>query len=309
MTVTKLAEADKQELVRLYCETDATATSLAAKYGISLSTVTRLLQDLLPSDQYKQLSGLKHGRGRRRRSRVPQPVMQLDLIATEAAVEEGHAAVPRPEFAEGFVAEASDAVGERDDLGNDPLGNDPIDEEDTTARDDRSRDSAPDALDMDATDIEPDLDPELAVEEMVGDEFEDEDDDETDDLDEEEDFEEFEGEGDGDTGDLALEARQAVSILPIAEATFPSTCYMVVDRFYELVTRPLHNFHDLGQVAVENTSAPTVPLFNNHRIARRFATPNQKIVKFPSNLILTAQRKLVQKGIAYVLYDGSVYAL
>lgn len=60
----KLALDDKQEILRLYRESDATTTQLAKQFGISTSTVLRLLQELIPAEEYRQLVGQKRLTGK-----------------------------------------------------------------------------------------------------------------------------------------------------------------------------------------------------------------------------------------------------
>ncbi|MFN3361644.1 MAG: transposase, partial [Pseudanabaenaceae cyanobacterium] len=89
----------------------------------------------------------------------------------------------------------------------------------------------------------------------------------------------------------------------------PETCYLVVDRSAEIVTRPLRDFRELGQLPPGQEHKPTLPIFRNHRLARRFSTPQQRIIKMPGYLLRAAQEKLRQKGISYILLNGRVYSL
>ena len=61
----KLALDDKQEILRLYRESDATTTYLAKQFGISTSTVLRLLQELIPAEEYRLLVSQKKADGKR----------------------------------------------------------------------------------------------------------------------------------------------------------------------------------------------------------------------------------------------------
>ncbi|MEI6064211.1 MAG: helix-turn-helix domain-containing protein, partial [Pseudanabaena sp. ELA748] len=61
----KLALDDKQEILRLYRESDASTTQLAKQFGISTSTVLRLLQELIPTEEYRQLVSQKKAEGKR----------------------------------------------------------------------------------------------------------------------------------------------------------------------------------------------------------------------------------------------------
>jgi hypothetical protein len=104
--------------------------------------------------------------------------------------------------------------------------------------------------------------------------------------------------------------REQLEVLPFSDASFQRTYYLVVDRLSELITCPLRDFPDLGQIPEEEEQARTLPVFNNHRIARRFSRRNQRVVKVPDgNVIRKTQPYLQAKGITRLLLDGQVYSL
>ena len=104
-------------------------------------------------------------------------------------------------------------------------------------------------------------------------------------------------------------ASDRLEILPLEEADLPVICYIVVDRIAEIITRPLKDFKDLGAIPPEESLSKTIPIFDNHRVARRFSHHNQRVIKFPSDLIHITRPKLVQKGITRILFSGQVYTL
>jgi SOS response regulatory protein OraA/RecX len=84
----------------------------------------------------------------------------------------------------------------------------------------------------------------------------------------------------------------------------------VVDRSSELITRPLKDFADLGQIPEEEILAKTLPIFDNHRVAKRFTRRMQRVVKVPDSRMLQKVSPYLQaKGITRVLIDGNVYSL
>jgi hypothetical protein len=137
-----------------------------------------------------------------------------------------------------------------------------------------------------------------------------EDDEDFDDLDEE-------GEDLDDLDELSLTAQALqlrpegiIEVIPLAQAILPKTCYLVVDRTAELVTRPLKDFGELGQVPEHEVQSCTLPVFDNHRIARRFSHRTQRIIKIPnSNMLKTTCAQLSAKGITRLLVNGHIYAL
>jgi hypothetical protein len=101
-----------------------------------------------------------------------------------------------------------------------------------------------------------------------------------------------------------------LEVMPFAQAVLPKICYIVVDRTAELVTRPLKDFGDLGQIPADEVQSCTLPVFDNHRIARRFSHRTQRIIKVPNgNMLRSACTQLSAKGITRLLINGHIYAL
>jgi transposase-like protein len=99
-------------------------------------------------------------------------------------------------------------------------------------------------------------------------------------------------------------------VQPLSAANLPRTCYIVVDRFAELVACPLGEVAAVGSgeaIAPQNT----LPVFDNHRVAKRFSNNrNQRVIKVPdSRIFQKTTRQLVAKGINLLLVDGQVYSL
>jgi hypothetical protein len=112
----------------------------------------------------------------------------------------------------------------------------------------------------------------------------------------------------GASGELL--AKTVVQVLPLSEASIPKICYLVVDRAAELITRPLKAFGELGQIPPQEIREKTLPVFDNHRVARRFSTRNQRVCKVPDGRMLQKTAHYLQaKGITRLLIDGQVYAI
>jgi len=146
---------------------------------------------------------------------------------------------------------------------------------------------------------------------LGGDDFSSSDEDEEDEEDEDEDFgDEDEEEG---TPFPTLSDRRdntLLQVLPLTSANLPDTGYLVVDRTAELVTCPLSTFEELGQIPASEANNRTLPLFDNHRVARRFSKQNQRVVKLPNpDMIHKTLGCLGAKGITRLLVDGQVYSL
>jgi hypothetical protein len=165
---------------------------------------------------------------------------------------------------------------------------------------------------------------------LAGEDFSDfeEDEDEDDDEDEDEDEDDLEDDFDEDLEDedslfegsllgsissgesIELRGTGLIQVLPLSEASLPKICYLVVDRAAELITRPLKAFGELGQIPAAEIREKTLAVFDNHRVARRFATRNQRVFKIPDGSMLQKTAPyLLAKGITRLLIDGQVYSL
>ena len=108
----------------------------------------------------------------------------------------------------------------------------------------------------------------VALGEMLGEDLEDSDED----WDDEEDDEDE----DDEDYDESLSSEGDIQVLPLSAATFPKTCYLVIDRSAELIARPLKEFAHLGQIPMDEVQQRTLPIFDNHRVARRFSNRSQR---------------------------------
>jgi hypothetical protein len=166
----------------------------------------------------------------------------------------------------------------------------------------------PEILDDDEEDLLPPVTEEMAaiLEEDFGEEEEDEEDD---DDDQEEDDEQ---EDDSlEVPPPSLHVQQFMQVLPLDQASMPRVCYLVVDRSAELVLRPLKDFGDMGQVPPGRDQVLTLPIFDNPRVAKRFANARtERVIKIPDSQVFhKTASKLRSKGITYLYIDGQLYSL
>jgi len=297
----KLALDDKQEILRLYRESDATTTYLAKQFGISTSTVLRLLQELIPAEEYRLLVSQKKADGKRG-SRVSHEssnfqINQLALLPDDLPMAKDVISSSFDQDDEEIAIAIDDQQQLNDQIDRaesilEELEEDDLEIDEQEAEDDLDLEAEDDDLDLEAED-------DLVDEDNL-------------DLDDEIDFPE-------EDGDTSLEmfaelhgnhsAGDRLEILPLDKADLPLICYIVVDRIAEIITRPLKDFKDLGTIPIEESLSKTIPVFDNHRVARRFSHHNQRVIKFPSDLIHITRPKLVQKGITRILFSGQVYTL
>lgn len=318
MTPTKLSDSDKREILRLYRQSDENTITLAKRYGVSSSTVRRLLQSALSEAEYESLVQKKQKRLPDRS--VSEPIDVTVDSSTIASDPDSVVYAYTPQS----VPNSRPTIRKRSVLAAEPVADM---EERVTLRSDldvsdkSEAEVANIARNSDRIAVTGDLQamlPEegLLVGEDFGDFDEDEDDADLDDFDGEDLEDEdslFEGSllGLRSSGaSIHLQAKTLIQVLPLSEASLPKICYLVVDRATELITRPLKAFGELGQIPAEEIREKTLPVFDNHRIARRFSTRNQRVFKVPDGKMLQKVAPYLQaKGITRLLIEGQVYSL
>lgn len=366
MAPKKLSESEKKEIVQLYMNPDESTSTLASRFGVSSSTISRVLKQELSDDDYNNLVQQKRTgsqpissqatfqepaveegqkdrlppqvqldmdvdmdthfevetridssintpfdgvdssreplRRRRRRSRTNQSlnpddddVIQLPLTQLTDA----------PSIDAPSIDDEPGLSADEQEMGDRPYVNDTIETSIPGYPQDRDENGAFDEEDSDFV-------------EALDDDLLDEEDDFSADLDDDLDEEEDEDYGDGDDlsdegtlEPLHFKGEDLVQIYPFADAELPRTCYLVIDRSAELITRPLQEFGELGDLPSAELSENTLPVFDNHRVAKRFANRRtQRIVKIPDSRILRKTTPYLQsKGITRLLIDGQVYSL
>ncbi|PSB29638.1 helix-turn-helix domain-containing protein [Stenomitos frigidus] len=381
MTSRKLSESDKQEILQLYRQPGETTSTLASRYGVSNSTISRILKTSFSEAEYDALIQTK--RGNRTSSETPS-LLDVDPGIVDAEVAGFESVVDanekRGDLEESFATEATVAEAIGDSIQESLSVTAPLEETLPSAltangRRLRKRSSTPPApmpftpiiapptvapppfapptvkiksLEADRSPIADRDDTALPVEDIsdidaeplydelltagaaegivmgedllqdeadLADELDDDDDDlDDDDLDDDE-LDDDDLDDDLENGALFAGGRIAgkalVQVLPLAEASLPRTCYLVVDRSAELIARPLKEFGDLGQIPEAEILSKTLPVFDNHRVAKRYSNPRtQRVIKLPDAQVLQKTSSHLQaKGITRLLIDGQVYAL
>jgi hypothetical protein len=355
-TVRKLTEPDKQEILKLYRESAETTSTLAERYGVSNSTISRLLKSTLPEDEYEYLVSLKRaartpeGRAQVSYDQVPNLSSQPQEVGISSSkgpsLKLPEVTPPQPVVAElSSLEDANDSSASRRvrrrssaEVSTSTSKSAPAAKSLPTAKSTppvaksvpvakpalpvaEQLELLPKKLTEIASIPSPILDnghPEAKViAEMLGEELLDESED-LDDLDDDDlDDDDYEDDEDYDDEEpprpLVTRRRPGeapVQVLPLSAAHLPKTCYLVIDRSSELITRPLRDFGDLGQIPNLETQQRTLPVFDNHRVAKRFSTKRDRVIKVPDSKMLHKVRTHLQaKGITRLLIDGQVYSL
>jgi hypothetical protein len=322
MTSTKLSQSEKQEIIRLYQDVpEETTITLAERYGVSSSTVRRVLQSAVPKDVYDILTTQKqrlHRVGKRSSEDVvdgDESQREVDSQTPEPISRESTLILPRKRKhsstfdSEVLKSDASNSL-EPDSLkissSNYQLSIPGLEGL-----------FSPDRLEVKGRvfgDYDPDEDHEEDGEDTNRDRA-NEGDDNDDGEDYGDEFADDEGDEDDDTEprglfshSLASGGSVLIKILPLTETVLPRTCYLVIDRFSELIAKPLRAFSELGRIPEEEVLEQTLPVFDNHRIASRFSGRNQRVFKVPDGRLLRKAAPYLQaKGITRLLIVGQVY--
>ncbi|NET10520.1 MAG: hypothetical protein F6K16_38660 [Symploca sp. SIO2B6] len=366
----KLSASDKQTIVELYQHPEESTATLASRYGVSSSTISRVLKQELSTAEYQRIVQQKKGGGSKPLTTKPDapsaniesPQLTIEVAAEEnsqpserssdvelPSVDQGKevtsaeqlletpAEIPsqkkRVKIRKRSSAKAVPEIDEEDislaQQGEGQHNSEPAEVQlslsDTTSASDTT--PAPPILKSKRVKAEA-LPPEELVDEIQadllereafaldddlgGDDLEDEELDDGDELDDESDLAPGDPVENSGADDFGLPfAGDTLSVLPFSEAKLPQTCYVIVDRSAELITRPLRTFADLGNVPDAEVDEQTLPIFDNHRVAKRFANRRtQRIVKVPDAQVLRkTSHYLMDKGITRLLLDGQVYAL
>ncbi len=355
MAPRKLSEADKQAVIEAYRQSGDTAATLAGRYGVSNSTISRILKQSLPEAEYEMLVQQRRSGARGEDVAEAEDLLEESPAATAANPMTEFMPSPRRQRQRSTVQStpAVSTPSEQLDLADlplpapqmaqlelkamitQPIDEPPIDDPVTKKIESRAlegissanpvvkgiaasiklKNSAPEPLNPPealSNDYESLIDEDL--EEALEDDEDDLDDDLDGDLDDDDlddDLEEDETAGAiGSFGGVQIAKGKSLQVLPLSEANLPRTCYVVVDRASELITRPLKDFAELGQIPDGEIQAKTLPIFDNHRIAKRFLRRMQRVVKVPDGRVLQKVRPYLQaKGITRLLIDGQIYSV
>jgi len=300
MSLKKLTDTDKEQILTLYRQTAATSSTLAEQFGVSNSTISRLLKTHLGEREYEDLIQQKRlTRFQKRDSQLPMPLMAEApaVVAAQPPLTETES--PAPSRTRRRRSSASRDEAELEILAPSP----PVERFTLPAPQKRTPRPAPASpppppQDSDLGEIVKDLDDDFEDEELDEELEED-----SDDLDEDW------GEEDADFAPALAEVVN-VQVLPFTAAVLPPSCYLVVDRVAELIVRPLREFAHLGMIPTQEDQQKTLPVFDNHRVARRFSNRTQRVIKVPdSRLLQKTLPQLRDKGITRIFLDGQVYSL
>ncbi len=341
----KLSDSEKSKIVELYRHPDESTATLASRYGISSSTVSRILKQALSDSEYKEIVKHKKGGGSKPQAKTKTKTKssvsksetkgtkevstvsvsdtstnknkgQEDSLETvDAKSAPANETTPGSQTSKGSRKRTSAKGQQSDGLQQLSLADMPpppvLAKNKSQVEQQNEQQEAPDINNSWEEEIASDL---LDIDDLNDEDLDDDDIDDVlddDDIDED-DFSDVEDEDIGDEElDYSLSIGEVLSVLPFSEAKLPRTCYIIIDRAAELITRPLKAFSELGEVPEADVDERTLPIFENHRVAKRFVNRRtQRIVKLPdAQLLRKTSTYLMDKGITRLLLSGQIYTL
>ncbi|BBA79441.1 putative transcriptional regulator [cyanobacterium endosymbiont of Rhopalodia gibberula] len=296
MSPKKLNDDDKQEILKLYRQTPETTSTLADRYGVSSSTISRFLKSYLSESEYEELIQQKRLARTAKSELLSTQTYTKPVLMISESQSESQTSKTKGELV--LVTSKNQLELSSTETS---IKQPPILAKDQSSRYIQHSDEEDEEDDLEMVDV-------IALGEMIGEDLSDGIDDE--DLDDEdlddEDWDEIEEEN----YDQSLAQDGDVQVLPLSSAIFPKTCYLVIDRSAELIARPLKEFAHLGQIPAEEVQQKTLPVFDNHQGARRFSNRSQRVIKVPDGrLLYKSCPHLYAKGITRLLMDGQIYSI
>jgi hypothetical protein len=284
MAATRLNDAQKQELVSRF-RGGAGTQELAAAYGCSPNTVTRVVKAAIEPALYEEL---KRQRGRRA-GQAPAPEAPEQSSRQSALSVEPEEAPEPPADLPSETDPIEDCVGA--DAGSFP-------EEPVTADPPEANAEAHEAARG------------LAIDDA----------DDFDDFDSEDDGEESEDDaGAGFAEQTFVEVpislaegldQPLTTPRPWCSDELPASAYMLVDKTVELQARPLGEIPELGRLEAAELELQALVLYSNPRQAKRHCGRTQRVIKVPDVGVLERRASyLLRQGICRVVVEGALYAL
>ncbi len=104
--------------------------------------------------------------------------------------------------------------------------------------------------------------------------------------------------------------RKELSSVSIKEIDFPRIVYLIVDKKIELIVKMLKDYPVWSFLPIEDLNRKTIEIYFDLKIAKRFCSKEQKVIKVPNtNVFKIAAPLLKSKGISRIISDDMLIAL
>ena len=104
--------------------------------------------------------------------------------------------------------------------------------------------------------------------------------------------------------------RKDFSSVPISEIDLPNIVYMIVDKKIELQTKYLKDYPEWQFLSQEELNRKTIEIFFDLKIAKRFCSKEQKVIKVPNTEVFKIVAPLLlNRGISRIVRSDRLMAL
>ena len=104
--------------------------------------------------------------------------------------------------------------------------------------------------------------------------------------------------------------RNELSSIPIKEIDFPDVVFMIVDKKIELEIKILRDYPDWQFLPSDDLKRKTIEIFFDLKIAKRFCTNEQKVIKVPNpDVFKIVSPILISRGISRIVSSDKLIAL
>ena len=104
--------------------------------------------------------------------------------------------------------------------------------------------------------------------------------------------------------------RKELSSIPISDIDFPEIVYMIVDKKIELKIKLLKEYPEWNFLPAADLDRKTIEIFLNLKIAKRFCTNEQKVIKVPNTDVFRIVAPLLaSRGISRIVSSDNLISL
>ena len=101
-----------------------------------------------------------------------------------------------------------------------------------------------------------------------------------------------------------------LSSIPISDIDFPKVVFMIVDNKIELQTKLLNDYPEWQFLSKEELDRNTIEIFYDLKIAKRFCSKEQKVIKVPNTDVFRIVAPiLISRGISRIVTSDKLIAL
>ena len=101
-----------------------------------------------------------------------------------------------------------------------------------------------------------------------------------------------------------------LSSIPISDVDLPKVVFMIVDKKIELQTKLLNDYPEWQFLSKEELDRNTIQIFYDLKVAKRFCSKEQKVIKVPNtDVFRIVAPLLISKGISRIVTSDKLIAL